>query len=155
MKRTTIFLLTTVFFIISIIGFAQNSVKEDNSSKSFIRKANEQEVLVREKPQNGNGELVLKKILKGTEEMDNKGRAFNHCFMEPGSGLGYHKHTGTTETKYILKGTAEYIDENGIKHILKTGDVTFTDEGDSHSMYAIGDETLEFVAIVMFKNNRE
>lgn len=119
----------------------------------MIRKQEKQEVIQIEKPQDGAGVLTMKKILNGVEELDQKGRAFNHCFLEPGSGLGYHQHKGTTETLYILKGQAEYVDENKNKVLLNAGDVTFTDNGQSHSIYAIGDETLEFIALVLFKED--
>ena len=119
----------------------------------MIRKQEKQEVIQVENPQNGAGVLTMKKILNGVDELDQKGRAFNHCFLEPGSGLGYHQHNGTTETLYILKGQAEYVDENENKIILKAGDVTFTDNGQGHSIYAIGDEILEFIALVLFKED--
>ena len=118
----------------------------------MIRRKSNQEIIQLEKPQNGDGLLTLKKILNGVEELDHKGRAFNHCFLEPNSGLGLHRHDGTTETMYILKGKARYIDENGEETILYPGDVTFTDHGQSHSIYAL-DEELEFIALVLFKEN--
>lgn len=117
----------------------------------MIRRKEEQSIVSIEKPQNGDGVLTLKKILNGVEELDNKGRAFNHCFLEPSSGLGYHKHIGTTETMYILKGKAKYIDENGNETILNPGDTTFTDNGQGHSIYAMSDGPLEFIALVLFK----
>lgn len=117
----------------------------------MIRRKEQQEIVRIEKAQDGAGTLVMKKILNGPEELDQKGRAFNHGFLEPGCGLGYHQHVGTTETIYILSGQAEYTDENQEKTILHPGDVTFTDNGQSHSLYATGDETLEFIALVLFK----
>ena len=116
----------------------------------MIRKQINQTVVEVEKPQNGSGILTMKKILNGPEELAQKGRAFNHCFLNPGSGLGYHQHTGTSETMYILKGQAEYVDENKQKTVLQSGDVTFTHDGQSHSIYAIGKEPLEFIALVLF-----
>ncbi|MGN1183232.1 MAG: cupin domain-containing protein [Faecalibacillus sp.] len=116
----------------------------------MIRRQNEQKIINIENPQNGNGILTLRKILNSPDELDQKGRAFNHCFLEPGSGLGYHQHIDTTETMYILKGQARYVDENG-ETILNPGDVTFTDINQSHSIYAIGNETLEMIALVLFK----
>lgn len=121
----------------------------------MIRRKEKQEIVRVEKPQNGTGTLVLKKILNGSDELDQKGRAFNHCFLEPGDGLGYHQHTGTTETIYILKGQAEYADENKETMTLFPGDVTFTDNGQSHSICAVGSEPLEFIALVLFKEERE
>lgn len=54
---------------------------------------------------------------------------------------------------YILKGTAKYVDEDGNETILNLGDVTFTDDGQGHSIYATGNEPLEFIALVLFKNS--
>lgn len=119
----------------------------------MIRRKEEQQIVNIEKPQNGEGILTLKKTLNGPEELDQKGRAFNHCFLNPGSGLGYHQYIGTTETMYILKGTAKYVDEDGNETILNPGDVTFTDDGQGHSIYATGNEPLEFIALVLFKNS--
>lgn len=117
----------------------------------MIRRQRKQVSVQVEEPQNGDGLLVMKKILNGPDELDQKGRAFNHCFLDPGSGLGYHKHNGTMETMYILKGEGEYVDEKGDKTVLYPGDVTITDSGQGHSIYAIGTETLEFIALVLFK----
>ena len=117
----------------------------------MIRRKADQPVIRLENPQRGAGTLTLRKILDGPQELDQKGRAFNHCFLEPGAGLGYHKHEGTTETMYILKGRGRYVDEDGKETVLEPGDVTFTDNGQGHSLYCEGDEPLEFIALVLFK----
>lgn len=119
----------------------------------MIRRQKEQTVVTMEKPQNGAGILTMKKILNGPEELDLKGRAFNHCFLDPGSGLGCHRHEGTSETIYILNGQAEYTDENGEVSVLNPGDVTFTDNGQQHSIFCIGETPLEFIALVLYKSN--
>ncbi len=118
---------------------------------TIVIRRREKSIVSIEKPQNGDGILTFKKILNGVEELDNKGRAFNHCFLEPNSGLGYHKHIGTTETMYILKGKAKYIAENDNETILNPGDTTFTDNGQGHSIYGMSEESLEFIALVLFK----
>ncbi len=119
----------------------------------MIRKQSEQVIVQVEEPQGGAGILTMKKIRNGPEELGNKGRAFNHCFLRPGSGLGFHKHEGTAETLYILKGQAAYTDENGDCTILTAGDVTFTDNGQGHSIFCTGEEELEFIALVLFKED--
>ena len=117
----------------------------------MIRRKKDQQVVRTKKPQNGAGTLTMCKILNGAEELDQKGRALNHCFLEPGSGLGYHRHEGTTETMYILRGQGHYTDENGGETILSPGDTTFTDNGQGHSLFCQGDEPLEFIALVLYK----
>lgn len=116
----------------------------------MIRRKKDQTVTVLEKPQNGDGILTLRKILNGPEELDQKGRVFNHCFLSPGSGLGYHRHEGTSETMYILSGRAEYTDENGEITALEPGDMTFTDNGQGHSIFCAGENPLEFIALVLY-----
>lgn len=46
----------------------------------MIRRQSMQQTISVEKPQNGSGVLTMRKILNGPEELDQKGRAFNHCF---------------------------------------------------------------------------
>ena len=65
-------------------------------------------------------------ILEPGEEMYNKGRVFNHLFLEPGCEIGWHIHHGDGETYYILKGVGVYNDD-GTEVTVGPGDVTFTD----------------------------
>ena len=53
---------------------------------------------------------------------------------------------------YILRGQGRYTDENGVETLLSPGDTTFTDSGQSHSLFCEGEEPLEFIALVLFKN---
>ena len=47
---------------------------------------------------NGAGEAKMFHILEPGEEMYNKGRVFNHLFLEPGCEIGWHIHHGDGET---------------------------------------------------------
>lgn len=53
--------------------------------------------------------------------------------LKPGCNLGYHQHTGNSETIVVLKGTAEYND-NGVETTLHPGDVVHCPSGESHSI---------------------
>ena len=99
---------------------------------------------------NGNGTARLTHILEAGEEMYNKGRVFSHVKLAPGAEIGYHVHHGDGETYYILKGTGEYSD-NGNTVILNAGDVAFVDDGEGHGMKNIGDDTLEAIALILYK----
>ena len=64
--------------------------------------------------------------------------------------VGWHIHHGDGETYYILKGHGEYND-NGTAVRVGPGDVTFVDDGEGHSLKNTGDETLEAIALILFK----
>lgn len=98
----------------------------------------------------GQGEAKMYRILDGAEEMYGKGRVFNHVLLEPGCEIGWHIHRGDGETYYILKGQGQYSD-NGQVVTIGPGDVTFVDDGQGHSLINTGTETLEAIALILYK----
>lgn len=98
--------------------------------------------------QNGPAPVQVRRILQSPEEMLNKGKIFNHTYIEKGAGIGWHIHKGTCECYYILKGEGLYND-NGTEMIVRAGDVTFTNDGEGHSLINEKDETLEVIALVL------
>ena len=98
----------------------------------------------------GQGQAKLHHILNGAGEMYGKGRVFSHVVLEPGCEIGWHIHHGDGETYYILKGHGEYSD-NGTMVTLGPGDVTFVDDGQGHSLKNSGPETLEAIALILYK----
>ena len=115
---------------------------------SFVRR-NEERKVARMKVQGGPGEAEMHKILNNSEEMFGKGRLFNHIFLEPGAGVGWHIHHGDGEIYYILKGEGEYSD-NGKLVTVSTGDVTSVGDGEGHSLINTGRETLEAIALILY-----
>ena len=116
----------------------------------MIRKSEKIKVDVHEKRFGGEGTVTTRHLLHGSEEMYGKGRLFAHGIIDVGSSLGYHVHENESETFYILRGTAEY-DDNGTKVTIQAGDVTFTAAGEGHGMRNIGQEPLEYIALILFK----
>lgn len=116
----------------------------------MIRKSEEIKTDVYEKRFGGEGTVTTRHLLNGPEEMYEKGRLFAHGTIEVGSSLGYHVHENESETFYILQGTAEY-DDNGTKFVVQAGDVTFTAAGEGHGMKNIGQEPLEYIALILYK----
>ena len=106
--------------------------------------------VVRKQMFGGAGEAVMRQLLNGDGEMYGKGRVFNHLFLAPGAEIGWHVHHGDGETYYILRGRGEYSD-NGRLTTVEPGDVTFTDDGEGHSLKAVGDEPLEAIALILYK----
>ena len=98
----------------------------------------------------GAGMARMRLILESNAEMYDKGRVFNHLYLDPGCEVGWHIHHGDGETYYILKGQGEYND-NGTIVTVGPGDVTFVDDGEGHSLTNTGKETLEAIALILFK----
>ena len=98
--------------------------------------------------QNGPGKVKTRRILEGPAELCSKGRIYNHTYIPKGSGIGWHIHQGTCECYYVLKGEGRYSD-NGRETILHPGDVTFTADGEGHSLVNEKDEVLEVIALVL------
>ena len=98
----------------------------------------------------GDGQVILAHILNGAEEMYGKGRVFSIATLKPGCEIGWHVHHGDGETYYILKGRGEYND-NGTLVEVGPGDLTFTAPEEGHSIKCIGDEPLEYMALILFE----
>ena len=88
------------------------------------------------------------------KEANGAGRLFAKITIEPGNSIGYHKHEGDVEAYYILKGKA-LLSDNGNEVILEPGDCNFCPDGQSHSIKNVGDDTLEYIAIVLYTNQKE
>ena len=116
----------------------------------MVRKNEMKQVERKPAPFNGVGEITVRSLLNGPEEMSHKGRVFAHTTVHPGSAIGYHVHTGDSETYYILSGTGRYND-NGEITTVTAGDVTYTPPGQGHGIEAIGDEPVEMIALILYE----
>ena len=101
-------------------------------------------------PFKGTGEITVRSLLNGPEELYQKGRVFAHTTVHPGSGIGYHVHQNESETYYILGGKGIFND-NGKQVLVSAGDVTFTGTGEGHSIEVLGDEPIEMIALILYK----
>jgi mannose-6-phosphate isomerase-like protein (cupin superfamily) len=99
-------------------------------------------------PFQGNGEIIVRNILNGPDEMYQAGRVFAHTTVLPGSAIGYHVHVHESETYYILSGRAKFNDNGTIREI-GPGDVTFTGDGEGHGIETIGNEPVEMIALII------
>ena len=71
----------------------------------------------------GKGNTIMEHIVD-EKVYGGKIAAYARVILKPGCSLGYHKHEGTSETIYILQGTALYND-NGTESTLPAGAVVF------------------------------
>ena len=104
----------------------------------MIRRSDDKISIRKPSPFNGVGEITVRSLLNGPEEMENKGRVFGHTTVYPGSKIGLHTHKGDAETYYILSGSGKYND-NGTIVDVQPGDVYYCGDGECHSpaMYTI------------------
>ena len=78
----------------------------------MIRRSNEKNVEHKPAPFNGDGDITVRHLLNGQEEMYGKGRVFAHSTLEPGCAIGYHVHENESETYYFYSGKGE-LNDNG------------------------------------------
>ena len=112
----------------------------------YIR-SGQHRVEVREKARGGEGKLEISHLLE-KEQLAPHSRLLCKMVMEPGNSMGYHTHEDEGEFFYILSGVAK-ITENGEEILLYPGDTLYTPSGSSHSIEVDGDETLEYLALVL------
>lgn len=72
----------------------------------------------------GKGNTIMEHIVD-EKVYGGKIAAYARVILKPGCSLGYHKHEGTSETIYILQGTALYND-NGTENTLTAGAQLFS-----------------------------
>ncbi len=128
------------------------NIKHDLKEKKMVIK--KENVITEQKPApfNGNGEIVVRHLLNGEQQMKKSGRVFAHTTVFPGSKIGFHNHSQESETYYILSGTA-LLSDNGKEVKLTKGDVAYTPPGEGHSIEAIGDEPVEMIALIIYNDN--
>ena len=115
----------------------------------MIRRKDECQIEYREHMRDGNGTVELTSLIESPEELCNKGRLFSRITLKSGCSIGYHVHETDSELFYILSGTAQYND-NGQVRTVTAGDVTICPPGTGHGIANETDETVEFVAVIVY-----
>ena len=115
----------------------------------MIRTQHECQVEYREHMRDGEGTVQITNFITGPAELNEKGRLFAKITLNPGCSIGYHIHEKDAELFYIMKGTAEYNDNNVIR-IVKAGDVTICPTGQGHCIANKTDEVVELVAVIVY-----
>ncbi len=116
----------------------------------MIRRNEEKESVRKPGPFDGKGEITVRSLLNGPEEMSHKGRVFAHTTVYPGSAIGFHYHVGDSETYYILSGKAHYND-NGVMVDVGPGDVTYCAPNEGHGIECATDEPVEMIALILYE----
>ena len=71
--------------------------------------------------------------------------------LPPGTSIGFHKHENNEEVYFIISGEGIYIDTEGTRHAVKTGDAAFCYKGESHALENNSDQPLHFAAAIVAK----
>lgn len=85
------------------------------------------------------------------DERNPKLRTFALARLKPGEEVEYHIHRNESESYYIISGNGVYND-NGTETEIFPGTVTFTPSGTGHGIRNNGNETLEFIALILLNS---
>lgn len=94
----------------------------------------------------GNGTIEIYKHVK-KDDLENIYMLAN-VVLPKGTSIGYHLHDKDSEIYHVIKGKGLFIDENKEEHIVHKNDCCVIKKGQSHGIENIGDEDLEFIAIL-------
>lgn len=115
----------------------------------MITKYEELKTETREHMRDGAGEVVITHFTD-RKGLYGKGRMLAKILLKPGCEVGYHDHQNEEEIFIITKGQAVYND-NGVKTVVKPGDVTFCRHGENHGIINESDADCEMVALILDK----
>ena len=73
---------------------------------------------------------------------------FAKVVLPPGTSVGWHQHVHDTEPYYILKGQADFIDNDKSVTKVGPGDCCIIQVGQFHSLENNSDEDVEFMALI-------
>ncbi len=110
----------------------------------MIRKATIQEV---DGLAGGKGKAYVQHIIS-KKEMLGHGRLYAKITLPPGSSVGWHQHEHDTEPYFILKGAADFVDNDKSVTKVGPGDCCLIEVGQFHSIENNYDEDMEFVALI-------
>ena len=95
----------------------------------------------------GRGTVTVCHLLE-PEELYGHGTMYARVILPPGTSVGWHTHVGNTEPYYILKGQADFIDDDRSVTRVGPGDVCLILPGQSHSIENNSDADVELMALI-------
>ena len=113
----------------------------------MVKHPNEFRQDIRTAPRGGQGTAYIYHMLE-PEQYFNKGRMMAKAVLSLGSVMGYHVHENEMEMIYILSGQAK-VNDNGVERLLVAGDMLYTGDGQGHSIEAVGDTDLSYLAVII------
>ncbi|MPM81184.1 Oxalate-binding protein [bioreactor metagenome] len=92
--------------------------------------------------------LVKREFIVEGDDLRGKAKLFSKITIPVGNSIGMHDHVDDFEVYYILKGKGKVLDNNEFVEVNE-GDAIYTADGNKHCIENIGNEDLEFIAIVI------
>lgn len=108
-----------------------------------------EEQQVEERTAGGGDTIITFRHHVPVEKLNGKGRLFAHLSVPVGGSVGMHQHVEESEYYVITAGRGRYLMDDQSWEV-GPGDVTEVAPGHSHSILNIGDEPLEFEALIVF-----
>lgn len=110
----------------------------------MVRKENPVQI---EHLRGGRGTVTVCHVLP-KEELLGHGSMYARVILPPGASVGWHTHEHDTEPYYILKGEADFIDNDGSVTRVTAGDVCTILPGQSHSIENNSDSEVQLMALI-------
>ena len=92
--------------------------------------------------------LVKREFIVESNDLRGKAKLFSKITIPAGNSIGMHDHVADFEIYYILRGKGRVLD-NGEFVEVSEGDAIYTADGNKHYIENIGNEDLEFIAVVI------
>lgn len=96
----------------------------------------------------GKGKAFICQIVT-PQELHGSAKLYAKVVLPPGSSVGWHRHVRATEPYYILKGQADFIDNDRSVTKVGPGDCCLIEEGQYHSLENNYGEDVEFMALIV------
>ncbi len=112
----------------------------------MIIKKSDMKQEIRKEMRGGPGEVAITHMVPVDSIIN--GRLMAELSLEPGSGIGLHRHDKETEYYIITQGSGLVTEDDGKKDVIK-GDIVVTGNGQSHSIENTGDTVLKFIAVII------
>lgn len=117
----------------------------------MIKRDNEYLIDCRKEMRGGSGEVRIEHLWDCSSELKANNRLFARLTLNPGCGIGFHRHENEEEVFVVISGRAE-ADDNGKTVILESGDTILTADGAGHAIKCHGDQPLVMLAVISSYN---
>ncbi len=112
----------------------------------MIRTSTDYHVHIRENLKGGEGGVKITEYTP--RDMIVNCRLLCEQSIPVGGSIGLHTHIKETEVYIITQGKGRVVEKNGECEV-SAGDVVITTDGESHSIYNVGDTKLKMTAIIV------
>lgn len=110
------------------------------------KKANELRWEVQVNRRGGKGSINVEHISE-PDDLYGMGKLLARTVIPAGCSIGKHYHNGDFEVYYFTKGKG-LLDDNGEIVQVGPGDMMMCKDGDYHAIENIGEEDLEYIAVI-------